>query len=277
MVDHLRHSVPRHTNRFAGLETYQPSPSGDESSDMDPSELMQADQDTSIQPALLDNRQDEFREIGGEWSRSESEKTSEDKHGRARSQATSQTNAHSALNEHQAQGPGMVGPSLGGTSEDGDMPSLTNADDMHATSNPTTQSDADQYPPPPDPTGLSQGLSRLALAENAPAARETLQKETDTEELRGADVSDSGEASGVTFTSRYTPEYLRSLYPPNTVTHSVDYTTHYRPAIVQEVVRPSIHEIVEVHRTRSIHLHEHRQAVQPILDPDRDSGHLWEP
>lgn len=47
----------------------------------------------------------------------------------------------------------------------------------------------------------------------------------------------------------------------------IDRSVHPRPAAVQEEIKPHIHTVYEPRRTRSIHLHEHRTLIQPIVDP----------
>jgi hypothetical protein len=45
---------------------------------------------------------------------------------------------------------------------------------------------------------------------------------------------------------------------------TVDYTTHYRPAVCHETIRPQQHTIYHPERTKSVHLHEHYYYIQPI-------------
>ncbi|KAM0277759.1 hypothetical protein ACHAQH_005552 [Verticillium albo-atrum] len=45
-----------------------------------------------------------------------------------------------------------------------------------------------------------------------------------------------------------------------------DRTVDVRPAVTHEEIRPHIHTIYEQRRTRSIHYHEHRTLIQPIID-----------
>lgn len=47
-----------------------------------------------------------------------------------------------------------------------------------------------------------------------------------------------------------------------------DLTTHSNPHVVHEQVKPHVHEVKEIRRTRSLHLHEHKTWVQPLKDPD---------
>ncbi|CAM1505719.1 Fc.00g113560.m01.CDS01 [Cosmosporella sp. VM-42] len=47
-----------------------------------------------------------------------------------------------------------------------------------------------------------------------------------------------------------------------------DHTAHNRPAVTHEEVKPHVHTIYEPHRTRSIHYHEHKDVIQPVIDPD---------
>ncbi|UNI22940.1 hypothetical protein JDV02_008783 [Purpureocillium takamizusanense] len=60
-----------------------------------------------------------------------------------------------------------------------------------------------------------------------------------------------------------------------------DVTTHVRPAVVEEHIRPHVHTIYEPTRTRSIHIHEHKYLIQPIKDPQpttiQEQHWLWDP
>lgn len=47
-----------------------------------------------------------------------------------------------------------------------------------------------------------------------------------------------------------------------------DYTLHNRAPVTHEEVKPHVHTIYEPRRTRSIHFHEHRTKIQPIIDPE---------
>lgn len=59
-----------------------------------------------------------------------------------------------------------------------------------------------------------------------------------------------------------------------------DLTTHIRPAVVEEHIRPHVHTIYEPRHTRSLHFHEHRTWIQPIIDPEPrilpDQHWLWD-
>ncbi|KAF4464609.1 hypothetical protein FALBO_8561 [Fusarium albosuccineum] len=52
----------------------------------------------------------------------------------------------------------------------------------------------------------------------------------------------------------------------NTV--DIDHAVHHRAPVIQEQIRPHVHTIYEPRRTRSIHHHEHRKLIQPIIDPN---------
>ncbi|PTB46184.1 hypothetical protein M441DRAFT_444749 [Trichoderma asperellum CBS 433.97] len=47
----------------------------------------------------------------------------------------------------------------------------------------------------------------------------------------------------------------------------MDRSVDHRPVVTQQEVKPHIHTVYEPKRTRSIHLHEHRTLIQPIVDP----------
>ncbi|CRK42782.1 hypothetical protein BN1708_008871 [Verticillium longisporum] len=47
-----------------------------------------------------------------------------------------------------------------------------------------------------------------------------------------------------------------------------DHTVITRQPVTHEEIRPHVHTIYEQRRTRSIHYHEHRTLIQPIIDPD---------
>jgi hypothetical protein len=269
MVHHAKYSVPRHTNRFAALGDRSPDSSKHQSEDS--LRLEQADRDSSIEAALLKGDEHVLGQPGRRADMAKPQNISQDAHSEETSEVTASSTAHLASEETQERLPLAIGAGEEDHLLGEDMPPRGNDENgaIEPVSTSTTSGPAQH--PPPDLTGLSQGLSRLSLEGNAPVARETIrQQEMKDEELENMGVNESDESPGYTFASRYTPEYLRSLYPASTVTHHVNYTTHYRPAITHEVIRPQVHEVVEVHRTRSIHIHEHRQAVQPIQDPDRN-------
>lgn len=46
---------------------------------------------------------------------------------------------------------------------------------------------------------------------------------------------------------------------------TVDHTTHERAPAVVETVKPRVHTVYHIKRTRSIHFHEHFFHVQPIV------------
>lgn len=48
---------------------------------------------------------------------------------------------------------------------------------------------------------------------------------------------------------------------------SVDTVTHSRPAVTHEEIKPHVHTVYHPVRTRSIHIHEHRFLIQPIVVP----------
>ncbi|KAM5377312.1 hypothetical protein ACJZ2D_005131 [Fusarium nematophilum] len=47
----------------------------------------------------------------------------------------------------------------------------------------------------------------------------------------------------------------------------IDHTVHPRDPVVHEDIRPHVHTIYEPRRTRSIHHHEYKTLIQPIIDP----------
>lgn len=49
-------------------------------------------------------------------------------------------------------------------------------------------------------------------------------------------------------------------------TSSVDHTVHTRPPVTHEEIKPHVHTIYHPVHTRSIHIHEHRLIIQPIID-----------
>ncbi|TPX15862.1 uncharacterized protein E0L32_000196 [Thyridium curvatum] len=59
---------------------------------------------------------------------------------------------------------------------------------------------------------------------------------------------------------------------PDTIQDSVDCTADSRPAVVHETVKPHVHTIYEPKRTRSIHVHEHRTVIQPVIDSEPVTG-----
>lgn len=71
--------------------------------------------------------------------------------------------------------------------------------------------------------------------------------------------------------------YPRSL-PPDTDSDVVEYrkyadvdfdhTVHEREAVTHETIKPHVHTIYEPKRTRSIHIHEHKEYIQPVIDPE---------
>lgn len=57
-----------------------------------------------------------------------------------------------------------------------------------------------------------------------------------------------------------------SSKPTTTIPATVDQVAHVEPAIVEEQIRPHVHTEFQVQRTRSIHIHEHRTIIQPIIE-----------
>jgi len=52
---------------------------------------------------------------------------------------------------------------------------------------------------------------------------------------------------------------------------TVDYTTHERAPVVEEVVEKQVHTIYQLERTTSNHIHEHFYHIQPIVDTSDDN------
>ncbi|GAB0138456.1 hypothetical protein EsDP_00006691 [Epichloe bromicola] len=65
-----------------------------------------------------------------------------------------------------------------------------------------------------------------------------------------------------------TTDAVRPMPPrePQQKHETVDYTTHERAPAVVETVKPRVHTVYEIKRTRSIHFHEHFFHVQPIVE-----------
>ncbi|KAG5989170.1 hypothetical protein E4U43_004553 [Claviceps pusilla] len=52
---------------------------------------------------------------------------------------------------------------------------------------------------------------------------------------------------------------------------TVDYTTHERTPVVEEVIEKQVHTVYQLERTRSNHIHEHFYHIQPIVDTSEDN------
>ncbi|KAH7347299.1 hypothetical protein B0T11DRAFT_291115 [Plectosphaerella cucumerina] len=62
-----------------------------------------------------------------------------------------------------------------------------------------------------------------------------------------------------------------SQSPKHDSSTTVHHETHVKPAVVEEHIRPHHHVEYQVQRTRSIHIHEHRTIIQPIIQ--KESSH----
>ncbi|KAG6003611.1 hypothetical protein E4U21_001856 [Claviceps maximensis] len=52
---------------------------------------------------------------------------------------------------------------------------------------------------------------------------------------------------------------------------TVDYTTHDRAPVVEEIIEKQVHTVYQLERTRSNHIHEHFYHIQPIVDTSDDN------
>ncbi|KFA81279.1 hypothetical protein S40288_10968 [Stachybotrys chartarum IBT 40288] len=48
----------------------------------------------------------------------------------------------------------------------------------------------------------------------------------------------------------------------------VDYTVHNREPVMHEEVQPHVHTVYNIERTVSVHEHEHKYYIQPVIDPE---------
>lgn len=85
-------------------------------------------------------------------------------------------------------------------------------------------------------------------------------------------VSPDGEVCDISYDAFSPRQTSQTEHPVTDVLEhqnvDFDHTVHERPPVVHEEIHPHIHTVYELRRTRSLHFHEHRFAVQPILDPD---------
>lgn len=117
-------------------------------------------------------------------------------------------------------------------------------------------------PSPPDATGHSSLFpSPLFSATDTTAEeyREVIQDdEVDTFGHQSSPVSSSYS------TAPRTPPRDGGLDLTNTTDYDVE-TTH-APAVTQEIIRPHVHEIIEEHIEREVHVHDVHHYIQPVLD-----------
>lgn len=90
--------------------------------------------------------------------------------------------------------------------------------------------------------------------------RETAPRENQSSTIQPPECKDSN-ISGHTHGN---PRWLNGEWQPEGDTW--DYTTVVKDPITMEQIYPHVHTTFTVHRTRSIHFHEHRFAIQPVID-----------
>lgn len=110
-------------------------------------------------------------------------------------------------------------------------------------------------PPQTEPGNLRNGYT---LVPNDPELSRT------TAATGGLHADQDAAAAAASSSSSKT--WTENHQVPRSVEETVDYTTHMNPAVVQEHVMPHVHTIHHIQRSRSIHFHEHRYRIQPIID-----------
>lgn len=135
----------------------------------------------------------------------------------------------------------------------------TNADEQHQIS-PLTKG-PHQFPSTLDAQTKSAIENQAPLFDGRKASASSQSSRNAT---RDSQVTDAA-------VSKNQPLPLRRQ-PQDTQDHGhhevyIDHSVHARPAVIQQEIKPHIHTIYEPRRTRSIHVHEHRMLIQPIVDP----------
>lgn len=116
---------------------------------------------------------------------------------------------------------------------------------------PPRQHDPTLQPRSKDPSFLAteQNAARGSRAANA----------------HGAPVAQNVNSLGHTESLTKPTKFDRVEVHPNV---DFDHTVHQRPAVTEEHIIPERRDVHEVERTLSVHVHEHRTVIQPIIDPE---------
>jgi hypothetical protein len=124
----------------------------------------------------------------------------------------------------------------------------------------------DQSAAAPVPLPPSPAPRLVASVDSSSPGYQTPRGQGEQERLAAVQtgIHSGTERSGV---GEIEPLPLSSQGHSSSVPTTVDHYTHVRPAVVEEHIRPHIHTVHHIERTRSIHFHEHRYLIQPIVDP----------